>query len=66
MLDELGFTSLNKLAAGQVFRIVSECYGRGSIIITSNKLYEQWTEDQRSHSGVLVLILESTATTSLS
>ncbi|HVC07245.1 MAG TPA: IS21-like element helper ATPase IstB [Solirubrobacterales bacterium] len=44
VLDELGFTPLNKLAADQIFRIVSERYERGSIIITSNKSFEQWAE----------------------
>jgi DNA replication protein DnaC len=42
VLDELGFTPLNKVVADHIFRIVSERYERGSIIITSNKPFEQW------------------------
>ena len=42
MLDELGFTPLNKVVADHIFRIVSARYERGSIVITSNKPFEQW------------------------
>jgi len=44
LLDELGFTPLNKVVADHIFRIVSERYERGSIIVTSNKPFEQWGE----------------------
>lgn len=42
VLDELGFTPLNKLVADHIFRIVSERYERGAIILTSNKPFELW------------------------
>jgi len=44
VLDELGFTPLNKVVADHIFRVVAERYERGSIIITSNKPFEQWGE----------------------
>lgn len=44
ILDELGFTPLNKVVADHVFRIVSERYERGAIIVTSNKPFELWGE----------------------
>jgi DNA replication protein DnaC len=44
ILDELGFTPLNKIVADHIFRIVSERYERGSIIVTSNKPFELWAE----------------------
>lgn len=44
VFDELGFTPLNKLVADYLFRIIAERYERGSIIITSNKSFEQWGE----------------------
>ncbi len=44
ILDELGFTPLNKVVADHIFRIVSERYERGAIIITSNKPFEAWGE----------------------
>jgi DNA replication protein DnaC len=42
VLDELGFTPLNKVVADHIFRIVSERYERGAIILTSNKPFELW------------------------
>jgi DNA replication protein DnaC len=44
VLDELGFTPLGKVVADHIFRVVSERYERGSIIITSNKPFEAWGE----------------------
>jgi DNA replication protein DnaC len=44
ILDELGFTPLNKVVADHIFRIVSERYERGAIIVTSNKPFELWGE----------------------
>lgn len=44
VLDELGFTPLNRVVADHLFRIVSERYERGSIIITSNKPFDLWGE----------------------
>ncbi|MHB2029911.1 MAG: IS21-like element helper ATPase IstB [Acidimicrobiales bacterium] len=44
VLDELGFTPLNKVVADHVFRIVSERYERGAIILTSNKPFDLWGE----------------------
>jgi len=44
VLDELGFTPLNRIVADHVFRIVSERYERGAIILTSNKPFDLWGE----------------------
>lgn len=44
ILDELGFTPLNRVVADHLFRIVSERYERGSMIVTSSKPFEQWAE----------------------
>jgi DNA replication protein DnaC len=44
ILDELGFTPLGKTFADHIFRVVSERYERGSVIITSNKPFEAWGE----------------------
>jgi DNA replication protein DnaC len=44
ILDELGFTPLNRIVADHLFRIISERYERGSIMVTSNKPFELWAE----------------------
>jgi DNA replication protein DnaC len=44
ILDELGFTPLNRIVADHLFRIISERYERGSIIVTSNRPFELWAD----------------------
>jgi len=44
IIDELGYLSLNKLTAKLFFQLVSKRYERGSIVITSNKPFEDWGE----------------------
>lgn len=45
ILDELGFTPLDRLLADAFYRIVASRYERSSTIITSNKSFESWAED---------------------
>ncbi len=45
ILDELGFTPLDRLLADAFYRIVASRYERSSTIITSNKGFESWAED---------------------
>jgi DNA replication protein DnaC len=42
LIDELGYLSLSKQTAKLFFQMVSKRYEKGSIIITSNKPFEQW------------------------
>lgn len=42
IIDELGYLSLNKETARLFFQLVSRRYEKTSIIITSNKPFEQW------------------------
>lgn len=42
ILDELGYLPIDKLGADLLFQIISQRYERGSIIITSNRAYNQW------------------------
>ena len=44
IIDELGYLSLSKETARLFFQLVSKRYEKGSIIITSNKPFEQWGE----------------------
>ncbi len=44
IIDELGFVPLSKTGAELLFEIISQRYERGSIIITSNLPFEEWTE----------------------
>ncbi len=44
IIDELGYLSLSKQTAKLFFQLVAKRYERGSIIVTSNKAFEQWGE----------------------
>jgi len=42
VIDEIGFVPLHKDAAELMFQVVSDCYERKSLIITSNLEFSQW------------------------
>lgn len=44
VIDEIGYTQLNREEAELLFRLVSERYEHGSIILTSNKYFSDWGE----------------------
>jgi DNA replication protein DnaC len=44
IIDELGFVPLSKSGAELLFEVVSQRYERGSIVITSNLPFDEWTE----------------------
>lgn len=44
IIDELGYLSLTKQTAKLFFQLISKRYEKGSVIITSNKSFEQWGE----------------------
>jgi len=44
MVDELGFVPFNKTGSQLLFEFFSSCYEQGSLVITSNLAFAQWTE----------------------
>lgn len=42
VIDEVGFVPLHKEAAELLFQVISDCYERKSLIITSNLEFSQW------------------------
>ena len=44
IIDELGYLSLTRQTAKLFFQLISKRYERGSVIVTSNKPFEQWGE----------------------
>ncbi len=44
IIDELGFVPLSKTGAELLFEIFSQRYERGSVIVTSNLPFDEWTE----------------------
>jgi len=43
IVDELGYVPFSKTGAELVFEIISQRYERGSLIVTSNLPFEEWT-----------------------
>jgi len=44
ILDELGYLPIDKTGADLLFQIISQRYERGSIVVTSNRVFKKWPE----------------------
>ena len=44
IIDEIGYTPIDRKEANLFFNLVSELYEKKSIILTSNKAFESWAE----------------------
>ena len=44
IIDEIGYTPIEKREANLFFSLISEMYERVSLIITSNKSFDSWAE----------------------
>jgi DNA replication protein DnaC len=44
IIDELGFVPLSKTGAEMLFEVFSQRYERGSVLVTSNLPFDEWTE----------------------
>ena len=42
ILDELGFKKIPSYSADDFFEVISKRYEKGSVIITTNKNFEEW------------------------
>ena len=57
VIDEAGYMQLNRQEAELFFRLVSERYEHGSIILTSNKYFSDWGE-QLSDTVIATALLD--------
>jgi len=44
IIDEIGYTPIERKEANKFFNLISELYEKTSIIITSNKGFDSWAE----------------------
>ena len=44
IIDELGFVPLSRTGAELLFEVFSQRYERGSIMVTTNLPFDEWTE----------------------
>lgn len=68
-MDELGYVPLSKTGAELLFEAMSQRYERGSVLLTSNLLFEEWMDygsglrapagallDRQTHRGHILAI----------
>ncbi len=68
ILDEMGYFALDKRAAQFLFQLISRRYQRGSIILTSNKSYNEWGDIFPDHvlaSAILDRLLHHAVTVNI-
>ncbi len=58
VLDELGYLPIDKTGADLLFRIVSQRYERGSIVVTSNRVFKRWPETFNNDSTLTSALLD--------
>jgi DNA replication protein DnaC len=58
ILDELGFEPMTREEASLFFRLVTYRYGRGAILITTNKSVRDWTELLAGDEALTAAILD--------
>jgi len=44
LIDEIGYTPIEKREANLFFSMISEMYEKKSIVVTSNKSFDAWAE----------------------
>jgi DNA replication protein DnaC len=58
VMDELGYLPIDKHGANLLFQIISGRYERGSIILTTNKVYKNWPSIFNNDSTLTSAILD--------
>ena len=58
IVDEVGYLPVDKRGADLLFQIVSKRYERGSIVLTTNKAYKDWSEIFNNDSTLASAILD--------
>ena len=58
ILDELGYLPIDKTGADLLFQIISQRYERGSIIITTNRVFKDWPEIFNNDSTLTSALLD--------
>ena len=58
IIDEMGFQALDRQEASLLFRLVNYRYGRGSILITTNKSVKDWPENPAGDDVMATALLD--------
>jgi DNA replication protein DnaC len=57
-LDEIGYLPIDKTGADLLFQIISQRYERGSIVLTSNRVFKKWPEIFNNDSTLTSALLD--------
>ena len=58
IIDEVGFLSIDKLGANLLFQVISKRYETGSILLTSNMAFKNWTKIFDNDSTITSAVLD--------
>ena len=58
LVDELGYLPIDKTGADLLFQVISQRYERGSIILTTNRIYKEWAEIFNQDSTLTSAVLD--------
>jgi DNA replication protein DnaC len=58
IIDELGYLPIDQRGADLLFQIISQRYERGSIVLTTNKVYKHWSSMFNNDSTLTSAILD--------
>jgi DNA replication protein DnaC len=58
IIDELGYLPLDKAGADLLFQVISHRYERGSLVITTNKVFKSWPETFNNDATIASAILD--------
>ena len=64
VVEELGFSALDSVAADHLFRLVAAAYKTRSLVLTSNWAFELWTNvlpDATSATAEIIICLDTPA-----
>ena len=57
-LDEVGYLPIDKAGADLLFQVISQRYERGSIILTTNKPFKQWSSIFNNDAAIASAVLD--------
>jgi len=57
-LDEVGYLAIDQSGADLLFQVISQRYERGSIILTTNKAFKQWSSIFNNDSTIASAVLD--------
>jgi len=58
ILDEVGYPPIDQHGADLLFQVISQCYERGSILLTTNKPFKQWPSIFNNDSTITAAMLD--------